>query len=236
MNSPLTPTLLFKISSFTLLSVSYWSCLFDSAWFLIILMTTLNSLSQKMSVFYLPERKRKPLKLRAAVWFPESPVVELLWNCCYTRQYLRHFLRSHVSWNTSHKYNPMRYRLIVHTMVTSEFTLPAHTHTHPHTHTHTHTHPVRILWTNDQMIAQSATYTTHNTTKHNTPLPTQHNTTQHTATYTEHNTTQQTNIHALSKFRICDCRNQMAATYALHHMTTGIGLYIFREYKIFLHL
>ena len=29
-------------------------------------------------------------------------------------------------------------------------------------HTHTHTHPVELLWMSDQLVAQAATYTTHN--------------------------------------------------------------------------
>jgi len=31
---------------------------------------------------------------------------------------------------------------------------------HTHTHTHTHTHPVGLPWTNDQLVAEAATYTT----------------------------------------------------------------------------
>jgi len=44
-----------------------------------------------------------------------------------------------------------------------------------------------------------------------------------------HNTlqTKQTNIHDISGIRTCDCRNQVAVSYLLECMTTGIGRYIF---------
>ena len=35
-------------------------------------------------------------------------------------------------------------------------------HNWTHTHTHTHTHTVSLLWTSDQLVAEAATYTTHN--------------------------------------------------------------------------
>ena len=37
------------------------------------------------------------------------------------------------------------------------------------THTHTHTHRVRLLWKSGQIVAEAATYTTHN--KHNNEHP-----------------------------------------------------------------
>jgi len=38
-------------------------------------------------------------------------------------------------------------------------------HTHTHTHTHKRTRPVGLLWTSDQLVAETATYRAHN--KHN---------------------------------------------------------------------
>jgi len=66
----------------------------------------------------------------------------------------------------------------------------------------THTHSLSLLYTCDQLVAQTATYTTHNKT-------------------------QQINILAICGIRTCDCRNEVAATYALDCMTNGIGWYIF---------
>jgi hypothetical protein len=42
---------------------------------------------------------------------------------------------------------------------------------HTHTHTHTQTRPVGLLWTSDQLVAEAATYTTHNTHKRRTSMP-----------------------------------------------------------------
>jgi len=51
---------------------------------------------------------------------------------------------------------------------------PHHTHiTHTHTtpHTHNHTQPVRHLWTSDQPVAQTSTYTTHKKHKRRPSTP-----------------------------------------------------------------
>jgi hypothetical protein len=39
-----------------------------------------------------------------------------------------------------------------------------------HTDTHTHTHPVGLLWASDQLVADAATYTTHNKHERRTSL------------------------------------------------------------------
>jgi hypothetical protein len=43
-------------------------------------------------------------------------------------------------------------------------------HAITHTHTHTHTHKVGLLWTSDQVVADAATYTTHNKHKRQTSM------------------------------------------------------------------
>ena len=42
---------------------------------------------------------------------------------------------------------------------------------HTHTHTHTHTHPAGLLWTNDQLFREAATYTTRYKHKRRTSVP-----------------------------------------------------------------
>ena len=44
-------------------------------------------------------------------------------------------------------------------------------HTHTHTHTHTHIHTVGLLRTSDQVVAEVATYTTHNKHVRRTSMP-----------------------------------------------------------------
>jgi predicted signal transduction protein with EAL and GGDEF domain len=41
---------------------------------------------------------------------------------------------------------------------------------HIQTHTHTHTQPAGLLWTNEQLVAEAATYTTHNRHKRRTTM------------------------------------------------------------------
>jgi len=66
-----------------------------------------------------------------------------------------------------------------HTHTPHHTTHTPHTHTHhtthtphthtPHTHTHTHTQPVGHLWTSDQPVAETSTYTTNTRDGH--PYP-----------------------------------------------------------------
>jgi hypothetical protein len=56
-------------------------------------------------------------------------------------------------------------------LIVEVYTLHSHTHTHKHRHTHTHTHKIGILWTNDDLAAKAATYTTHNSTKGRASMP-----------------------------------------------------------------
>ena len=45
-----------------------------------------------------------------------------------------------------------------------------HTHTHTHSPTHTDKERVGLLWTNDQLVAEAATYTTHTTHNRRTSI------------------------------------------------------------------
>ena len=77
-------------------------------------------------------------------------VVEVLDNAhTHARTHTHTYARTHAHTHT-HIHTPHTY---IHT----------HTHTHTtHIHTHTHTHLAGLLWTNDQLVAEVATYTTHN--------------------------------------------------------------------------
>ena len=44
-------------------------------------------------------------------------------------------------------------------------------HTNIDRHTHTHTHPVGLLWRNDRLVAEAATYTIQNKRKRRTSMP-----------------------------------------------------------------
>ena len=44
-------------------------------------------------------------------------------------------------------------------------------HTQLHTHTHTHTPPISLLYRSDQLVAEAATYTTHNIHKRQISTP-----------------------------------------------------------------
>jgi len=74
-------------------------------------------------------------------------------------------------------------------------------HTHTHTQTLSLSLSLSLLYTSDQPVAQTANCTTHNKT-------------------------QQINTLAISGIRTCECRNEVAATYALDCMTNGIVWYI----------
>jgi len=67
------------------------------------------------------------------------------------------------------------FRLLDHTYRHACARARARTHTHKytrtraHAHTHTHTHTVWLLWTSEQLVAESSTYTTN--TRKDYPCP-----------------------------------------------------------------
>jgi len=62
-------------------------------------------------------------------------------------------------------------KILDHTKLDTHTHTHKHTHTHTHTYTHTHTHtPYRTPVTSYQLVAHTATYTTHY--KHNRQIST----------------------------------------------------------------
>ena len=59
----------------------------------------------------------------------------------------------------------------MHTCIRTYIHTYIHIHTLTHTHTHTQAHPVELLCTSDQLVAQSATHTTHYKHKRRTSMP-----------------------------------------------------------------
>jgi hypothetical protein len=99
-----------------------------------------------------------------------SPKIE------YVMQYRRMFINSVIIFKQYLTRNSLRIFFLWHNSPTRakvawllKFLDPTYIHTH--THTIRQRHPVGLLWTSDQLVAEAATYTTHNKHKRRTTLP-----------------------------------------------------------------